>query len=242
MKCPICNGESFIIKYINPDTGEELGRDDPNGTDTAVPCKCRIERDEATILKNNLTASAIPVIYWNYTFEGYMAETKKFNHHINTKNTIPLQQYKRFLDNPKDFINNYKVLWIYGPHDNAGHTTLAVLIAKELIKLRYNVRFIKMSDLLDIFTDFNNKQDKLALLNRSNIYLLDDAFDLSKCVTPGEYVKMHMYNWVDSALANGKHFICTSSIKLQEMSLAFGHCKTVLNRSYIQIELLGSIV
>lgn len=244
MKCSICNGSSFIIKRVHPDTGEELvDVDDPIGVDTAFPCVCRLERDERDSLKNKLIGASIPLSYWDFTYDGYLKMSMiKVDQSVYQKNIKNLDLYKDYLVNPRVFLDSYKVLWIYGNDSNSGHTVLAVLFVKELLKLRYKVKFIKMNDLLNIFTDFEKKQSKLDELNSVDIYLLDDAFDITKCIASGEYTKIHMFNWLDSVLSNGKHLICTSNVSIQGINTIFSHCKNILLRSAIQLELLGSLV
>ena len=244
MRCKICNGESFIIKHIHPDTGEELvDKDDPTGVDTAFPCTCRLEKDERDILKSKLIGASVPISYWDFTYDGYLKKSMlALDHNIYQKNIKNLDLYKDYLANPKLFLDSYRVLWIHGDDDNSGHTVLAVLLIKELLKLKYKVRFIKMNDLLNIFTDFERKQNKLEELNSVDIYLLDDAFDVTKCIASGEYTKIHMFNWLDSVLSSGKHLVCTSNVPIQDINTTFGHCKNILLRSSTQLKLSGCLV
>ena len=244
MRCKICNGESFIIKHIHPDTGEELAdKDDSTGVDTAFPCECRLEKDKIDILKNKLIGASIPMSYWKFTYDGYLQKSiLKLDYNIRQKSVESLDLYKGYLIDPKSFLDSFRVLWIYGSDDNSGHTTLAVIFIKELLKLSYKVKFIKMNDLLSIFIDFDKKQSKLDDLNTANIYLLDDAFDVTKCITSSAYTKINMYNWLDFALSNGKYFICTSNVSIQDIDETFGHCQNILSRSAEQLKILGKLV
>jgi len=242
MKCAICNGATFVIKYVNPETEEEIGRDDPTGVEIAYPCACRLEKDKEITLKNKLINAAIPVTYWNFIYEGYLELSKSLDYIIRQKNNVFLKQYEMYLNDPKIFLNNSKVLWIFGNDSNAGHTVLAVIFVKKLLELNYKVKYIRMNDLLNIFTNFDEKKDKLDDLSKVDIYLLDDAFDNTKCIDPKNYTKIHLYNWLDTALANGKYFICTSNVDIKSLNPTFDNCKNILVRSITQLNILGSLI
>jgi len=228
-RCPQCKGSGFIIKE-DPVTKEHKG----------YPCDCRIARDEQDRLYVKLISADIPNEYWEYTFENYLSLpigtslTQKAN-----KDKLDL--FKSLLDDPNKFMNEYKVLWIWGPHANACHTSLAVMLATELLKNNFKVKFITMQRLADAFVDFNDKKEYFKNLETADVLVIDDAFDSTRCSISGEYTKIHLFNWIRDALTANKKIICTSKVKVDQIDVAFSQSKNLLQKYARELEIQGSL-
>jgi len=228
-RCSICGGSTWIIRF-NPETKE----------DTAYPCECRLERDKRDSIRSKLVKAEIPPKYWEYTLDNYL--TLPIGGSIVTNaNTVSIRKLQSFINTPKDFLDDINVLWIWGRNPNAGHTSLAVIFAVELLKKGSKVRFIKMQDLISAFTDFDDKKDFFRQLDSFDVYLIDDAFDTSRCTAAGEYSRIHLYNWISSAISYDKHFICTSKVDIPQIDKQFEQSKNVLLKSRISLEFQGTV-
>jgi chromosomal replication initiation ATPase DnaA len=229
MKCKynICNGSGFILKK------------DENNEIRAEPCKCRAELDEAHKLSVQFETANIPKVYWKYTFEDYCAIP--FSADIKKRNSEGITVFKQLLENPKQFTDTYTTLWIHGPDANSGHTTLAVLFCKELIKLGNKVHYTTMQSLLDSFTEFENKSEYFSDLDSCDVVLLDDAFDVTRSVAKGEYTRIQLFNWVQKWCSNNKKLVCTSNISPRQVSMPYLQSALILQRSICNVILYGDI-
>lgn len=228
-RCSKCNGSTWIIRF-NPETKE----------DTAYPCDCRLERDKQNNMRSKLIKAGIPPEYWEYTLDNYIT-LPLGNSVLATIKDTSINKLREYMETPKKFIDNFSVLWIWGRNPNAGHTSLAVILAVELLKKGNKVRFIKMQDLISAFTDFENKKDYFKQLESFDVYLIDDAFDTARCTASGEYSRIHLYNWLSTAISYGKCFICTSKIEISQIDKQFEQSKNVLLKSRVSLEFQGMI-
>ena len=227
MKCVKCNGTGFISKR---NEFEE---------DIAHPCECRKEKDATILLETRLIDASIPRRYWGYTLDNYLA--LPFSPDVKLANKQSIEKLSHYINNPKSIDTEWQVIWLWGKEDNACHSTLAVILATELLKLNYKVKFINIQDLLNSFTDFKDKSVYFKELEDYNVYILDDIFDVTRSHVTGDYTKINFYNWINAAFNNDKKFICTSNIPLMQADPIYSQIKTILTRNYTQFEIQGSL-
>jgi DNA replication protein DnaC len=228
-RCLDCKGSGFIIKE-DPETGERKG----------FPCHCRLVRDEQNRLHVKLISADIPNEYWDYTFENYLS-LPVGNSLTQKANKDKLDLFKTLLDDPGKFMQEYKVLWIWGPHQNACHTSLAVMLATELLKKNFKVKFITMQRLADAFINFDDKKEYFKNLENADVLVIDDAFDSTRCSISGEYTRIHLFNWLRDILTANKRLICTSKVKVDQIDVAFAQSKGLLQKYAKELELQGSL-
>ena len=226
MICKICHGKEFILTS----TGNEQ---------VYAPCKCRVDKDVKNINKNKLILAGIPKTYWDFTPESY--KTIPFDPNIlkiNNKTTAILNGY---IENSKKYMDIApKVIWIYGKGVKAGRTAWAILLGKELISnSAHKVKFIVMQDLVTAFTNFDDKKIYFEDLNRNNIFIIDNAFNDNRFYIKGDYVKINLYNWLNTILNEGKFLICTSDKSVLAIENTYSECKSVLVRDLKELELKG---
>jgi hypothetical protein len=232
MKCPLnkCNGSGFIL------------RTDETGEEEFLPCDCRKIKDEEKIIHSKLVGACVPAPFWDYSLDNYLSlpfkpEHKKFNQ-------SSVDKIKSCIDNPKLFLDSMNVLWIWGPDPNACHTTLAVMLGTELLKIGQHVRFLSMQTLINMLVDFEEGNDRFKKLDSYNAYIIDDAFDSKRCslnVNTSAYTRAQLFNFFNESLNQNKHFICTSCIPLMSIDNQFSEIRLILQRSYMDLELRGSI-
>jgi len=228
-RCLKCGGSGFKIKY-DPETKE----------DTAYPCNCRLDREKKDTIRTKLVRACIPPKYWEYDLDNY-SNCFVGNSVIQDANSFNINKLKGIIDDPTYFIENYDVLWIWGTTPNAGHTSLAVILATSLLEHKYKVRFLRMQDLIASFTDFEEKKDFFKYLEGFDFYLIDDAFDSNRCIASGDYTRIQLFNWLSTAVSNNKKFICTSKVDIPKIDKQFEQSKNVLLKSYISMEFQGVI-
>ena len=231
-RCQLCNGKGFTIRF-NPETKE----------DTAYPCECWLKRNEDTHRKTMLIKACIPPKYWEYSLETYLM--LPWGESVVTSANAPnIRKLRKLIEDKNErlaFLKEFNVLWIWGRCPNAGHTSLAVILAIELLKHKHKVRFIRMQDLIAAFTDFDNKKEFFKNLENFDIYLLDDAFDENRCIVSGDYTNINVYNWLSVAISNKKHFICTSKIDIPQIGEKFEQSKHVLLKARVSLEIQGTL-
>jgi len=225
--CALCKGTGFTIK-LDPATKEE----------TAYPCDCFMDRAKKDYLERKLISSYIPIKYRDYTIESYLS--MKFDGTLAEAHEPQIAELKKILNNTKEFTDKYDALWIWGRAANAGHTSLAVALCKKFLENGYKVRYIRMQDLLDAFTNFKEKSDYFHSLEQYNVYFIDDAFDTTRCIVTGDYTNIHLYNWISSALSDKKYFICTSKVPVSRIDKVFEQSKNLFLRSCLSLEFQGS--
>jgi len=226
-RCSKCKGSGFEIRY-DPETKE----------DTAYPCECRLEREKRDSIRTKLVKACIPPKYWEYDIENY---STCFTSAMQKANEVSIDKLKGMISNPAEFIENYDVLWIWGEHPNAGHTSLAIILATELLKHKYKVRYLRMQELISAFTDFDKRKEFFSYLDGFDSYLIDDAFDSTRCIASGDYSRIHLFNWLSTALSNKKHFICTSKVDIPQIDKLYEQSKNVLLKSYLSLNFQGTI-
>ena len=231
-RCSICNGAGFVIKK-NEETGEEEG----------MPCECRKDRDEANFIRMKLVSADIPPVFWEYTFDNYLSLIATQAAPTKASNKKSLETFKALIEDPDKLIKNknFNVLWIWGNEKNAGHTSLAVILATEILKKNYSVRFITMHNILAAFTSFDTKVEFFKDFNTSNIFIIDNAFDPGRCTIKGEYSIVHLYNWLNDALSNNKKIICTSKVPVSQIDHQFQQSKDLVSKHAYELEFKGAI-
>jgi DNA replication protein DnaC len=227
-KCTICNDSTFIRKVVD---GEEIW----------VPCECRRKKDAEMIMESRLTHANIRKSLRGYTFDDYLKLANNFSPTVKAFNEPRINILKSFINNPKEFLEKKQVILLYGNEENSGHTTLAVILGIELLKIGYKVRYIEMQQLIDAFVQFDGKNTYFDELAKFNVYIIDDAFDDTRTIAKGKYTQVHLYQFINTALNDGKHFIMTSNVPVNQISSEYEQCKLILQRSLSQIELHGSL-
>ena len=229
-KCAECNGSGFIIKY-NETTKE----------DEAVPCVCRLEREERDLIRTKLISAGVETKYWEYTFDNYLSLIDK---KAKSDNQVSIDTFRVLIEDPIKFMKSldYGVLWIWGRSPTAGHTSLATMLATEILKKNYSARFLTMQNLLAAFTTFDTKVEFFKDLSLASFYILDNAFDSNRCSAKGEYTIIHLYNWLNDVLSSGKKIICASKIPIREIDIQFQQSKSLLLSYGYEIEFKGEIV
>jgi len=221
-----CNGTGFIP--VTLETGEQEFK----------PCRCRLDKASQDSLRKKLIEANIPTNYWEYTIDNYLSLS--FPPSVREHNKKNVELITEFVHNPVKFITGKQVLWIWGPDDNACHTTLAVILGTELIKANYKVLFTTFSKLLGKFVDFDNKEKVEKELKGKDVYIIDDAFDMSRCA-PGTYRQGQLFSFLDEILSNSKHIICTSNRPPDNIDPTFSQSKIILTRSLRDLELRGNV-
>ena len=227
-KCSNCGGKGFIIK--ENDMGEE----------EASPCKCWIQLNKDARLESKLIEANLNQKYTKYVFEDYLKQS--FNQAIKIFNQPQVDILKNFIENPNEFMESIQTLWIWGKDPNAGHTTLATILGIALIKAGYKVRFFRMQSLLDIFYEFDKKSAFFENIKKFDVYIVDDAFVTDRSIVNGQYIKTHLFNFIDMSLGEDKHFIMTSDRLVNDISSEFEQIKVIMMRSLLELELRGSII
>jgi hypothetical protein len=228
MKCSICQDFGFTKSV---EDGEEIWS----------MCECKKKKETEEVESRKLVEAYIPKEYWEYTMEDYlkiplMKQVREFN-------APSIEIIKSCVNSPGYFIDNYKILWIWGPDINSCHTTLSVIIGKSLISQGKKIRFIKMQSLIDMFMkDFENKESTANLM-KYDVIILDDALDVSRCFISEKtnYTKILIFNFLTSFINEGKKFICTSNTDISGIDNRFNEIRTILLRYAFPIEIRGDI-
>ena len=229
MYCEKCKNTTFISE-------------EKDGETIAVPCECRKEKEEKINLDTKLIGARIPRIFWGYTLEEYITMSKEFLPlDVQSYNSSSLVALKRYIDRPELIIEKgIQSIWIWGLEDNSCHTTLAIILGTAFIKAGASVRFITMQDLLNAFTDFGEKNLFFQEFDNHKVYIIDDAFDVTRCIARGDYTKINIYNWLSNAVNNGKIFICTSNVSLENVHKDYLQSKIILSRNAHLLEIKGN--
>lgn len=227
MECKICHGRTFI-------KDEE--------TDMWKPCKCRLVQDKEDLLNLKLKNTYIPRHYTQHTIESYR---KLIRPDSFVKNKDSIDILESIIKDPNLFLDNYKVLWIWGKDPNAGHTTFSVMVGVALIEAGYKVRFIEMQTLVNNFTNFEGKEQFFGDLARYDVYIIDDAFDNTRASVSDGYGRVQMFQFINNAFNSDKYFIMTSNIPLNSISSEkdnkYEQCRIILQRSLLSLELSGTL-
>lgn len=233
MKCPygICGGTGFTP--VISATGEQ----------EFTPCKCRLERIQKESLRKKRIEARIPVRYWDYSFDNYKALAKmlepKLLPAVIASNAEYLKVLENYIDNPQKLLEGPQVLWIWGTDDNACHTTLATVLADSLLKVNAKVLFLEFYKLMEMFTNFSSRSEYFQQLQGYQVYILDDAFDTTRC-NPTNYKQSQLFGFVNDLLNDNKHIICTSNISAKSIDNIFSQLRIIINRSVEEVRLQGS--
>jgi len=227
MECPICKGKTFVR-----DSEEDAWK----------PCECRIKKDTEDLLDLKIKNTFIPKHYTKYTLESYKKLVRPDDLE---KNQEQLMIMEKIVDNPRLFLDNYRVLWIWGSDSNSGHTTFAVMAGLALIDSGYKVRFVEMQALVNNFTNFDTKEQFFGDLSRYDVYIIDDAFDSTRTAVSDGYGRVQLFQFINSAFNNDKYFIMTSNIPLNSISSTddnkYEQCRIILQRSILSLEFSGTL-
>ena len=229
MACEICKGKGFLIK-------REEGKED-----VAIPCRCRIKFDKEVAVKIRLIKADIPKTHWDISVEGF--KNLKFEENdFFEKNTESITTLEKLITTAKDIKKYPRVIWIWGTklHPNSCHTTLAVLIGIACMKINVSVRFISMQSLLNAFINFEEKESFFKEFNKHKVFIIDDAFDESRCIVSGNYTQIHLFNWFNDAMNARKILICTSNTLLKDVDAIYEQSKIILSRDAQELEIVGS--
>lgn len=233
MQCPYnnCNGTGFKIQK------------DSNGEDEVVPCKCRNDKMQKDSLKRKLIDAKIPTRYWEYTFDNYLSLSKFFHPDAQKFNKSNVELLSNFHAHPElmlDRESEKQVFWIWGKDSNSCHTTLAIILGTDLLQIGKRVCYLQFYKLLEVFTDFEAKHDTLKSLKNYDVYIIDDAFDMTRCAITN-YKQGQLFGFLNDILNDNKFIICTSNIPTTEIDRGFSQLQIILTRSCKNIELRGSL-
>ncbi len=231
MKCPYneCAGTGFIS--VISETGEQ----------EAKPCRCRLDRSNRDSIKKRRIDARIPVKYWDYTIENYKELSKFLPSNAVTFNLPSISTIEKYLSDVSSFMEGPQVTWIWGTDDNSCHTTLAVILGEELLKRNHKVLYVEFYKLLEMFVDFENKSEFFKDLNNHDVYIIDDAFDTTRC-TPSNYKQGQLFGFLNDILNANKHIICTSNTSLGTIDPLFHQLRVILQRSVKELEIRGSVL
>ena len=232
MNCPynICGGIGFIP--ITTESGEQ----------EYAPCKCRIERDTKQSIRKKRIEARIPIKFWDYTFENYKKLSKmvKLPPSVQITNDKYVGIIEKYIDDPKLFLSGPQVLWIWGTDENSCHTTLAVMLGDSLLKFGTKVVFLEFYRLIEMFKDFDNKADYFNELKTSEVFIIDDAYDVTRCQLT-EYGHTQMFGFINDILNDNKHLICTSNTSVNGIvHPGFKQMKIIIERSLEELKIQGS--
>jgi hypothetical protein len=227
MKCPLnrCDGSGFIETI------------DENNEPVIKLCECKKDFISEEGMQRKLVQARIHEEFHKYTMEDYYSLPIDFS-----KNREHLDIIDKIVKEPSYFLNNFKVLWIWGTEPNSCHTSLAIIMAKELIKHGSSVRFSSFQSLIQSFTDFDNK-DILKDYKNHDIYIIDDCCDVTKAFisTKSDFVKINLYEFFSSNLMSNKKFICTSNVPVKNIDTKFNDIKFLLQRYSYEMNIKGNI-
>lgn len=230
MKCPFgkCDGTGFILST------------DERGLEEYIPCQCRLDKQKKDSLKRKLIEAKVPIKYWDYTIQNYMEVP--FSREVKEANKHNLTTFQTYLSDIEVFLKSPQVLWIWGREANSCHTTLSIILGTELLKEDKKVVFLEFNKLLELFVDFDHKNDLLKDLHNHDIFIIDDAFDISRCViTKSNYRQGHLFTFINDILNANKHIICTSNVEIINMDPTFDQIKILLLRSAKMLEFRGCL-
>jgi chromosomal replication initiation ATPase DnaA len=223
--CPlkICDGTGFIPKEVNGETILKL-------------CDCKKQSIMESSLSSKLDSAHMPIEYRKYTFEDFL-EMSSYNMHADSnQNNVSI--IEKLISDTNYFMDNIKILWIYGLFKNVGCTTIATLIARSLIQNNYKVRFIRMESLLSLFSKFDSS---VKDLDNYDIFVIDGVFE-STFISPNENkCRMGVSDFFNTAIDNNKRFIFTADKDLKNCEEAwFEFLKFVFIRYAKSLELKGT--
>lgn len=225
--CPTCHGRTFIW---NADT------------EVWAPCECRLKKDKEDFLDMKLKGSYIPKYYTRHDVASYKKLIRPGDLEANAHS---LQVIEAIVENPLVFIDNYRVLWIWGADSNSGHTTFAVMVGMALIEKGFKVRFIEMQTLVNNFTNFEMKDQFFAELAGYDVFIIDDAFDSTRTSISDGYGRVQLFQFINNSFNNDKTFIMTSNVPLSSISSEkdgkYEQCRIVLQRSILSLEFKGTL-
>ena len=164
-----------------------------------------------------LKFSGIPQNYWSYDLD---------NIHIDS---IIIDQAKEFVKT----VDKTASLYLYG-ENSTGKTTVACVIAKELIKLNLNCFYILSSDAIDCLmatSGYNNSSDDEAMSLRNklkdiDILIIDDIFDKNKSLywnTQNNNLIVGQWDYlIRYRCSHKKKNIFTSNVDINKIYTDFG--------------------
>lgn len=229
IKCPynMCDGSGYL----------EVEED---GEPVVKFCKCRKEKLNVDSLNNKLIEAHIPKRYWEYSLDSY--SSLSFKPEVLENNKDSLDVFKRIMDDPLLFTNNYQLLWLWGSDENSGHTSLAIMFAKELLKIGHTARFITMHDLIKMLSDFDSKE-ALSSLKEPSVLIIDDACDVSRCYisVKGDFAKVALFDFIANAFNDGKYLICTSNVDIINIPDMYRELIAIFLRHKLSLEFKGTL-
>lgn len=229
MGCEICRGKGFLLKEVD---GEHVWS----------MCECQKKRNKDDIFTRKLIDSNIPKEFWGINFDFY--KDIPYPPDIKNFNKEQLLLIENFIKNPPVFFKSYRLLWIWGKEDNAGHSSLAAIIGKEYIKHNFKVKFFRMSNLISMFINRQEHNTVFNDISDVDLIILDDALDVNRAPLNEKlsYVSSLLFNLFSDVLSNGVNMICTSNTLLAGVDDRYKELKTLFSRYIYELELRGNII
>jgi DNA replication protein DnaC len=228
VSCDICKGKGFLLKEIDGEAVWSM-------------CECQRAKNKYDIITRKLIDAGIPKEFWEINFEFY--NELPFPPAITETNEKNLKLIEQFLNNPEHYFKSYRLLWIWGKDDNAGHSSIAAILGKKFIEKGYTVKFFRMANLINHFITKNNK-DIIDYIQDVDLLIIDDALDVSRAPlnTKLSYVTSLLFNFFSEALSNDVNMICTSNSLLAGVDDTYREVKTLFSRYIYELEIRGNII
>jgi len=168
---------------------------------------------------------------WDFSFESYIGSDLKEN--------IP--KLKRFVNNFDKAKGVHLFLW--SKQNSTQKSTMASVVAMELLQKGYTVRFLLMSELVPHLTNEQFKEESqkfIEELSDIDFLVIDDSFDPRKSAV---YKSGYQISFIDSFLrqrleVEGLNTCFTSNFSIEELEENYGqhiyalvhrHCKMPMN-------------
>jgi len=229
VNCDICKGKGFILKEVDGETVWSM-------------CECQRLKNIQDISTRKFIESGIPKEFWKMEFDFY--KEIPYPPDVKNFNKPNFELLKKFLDDPKTYFDSYKLLWIWGKDDNSGHSSIAAILGKEFINHNYNIKFVRMANLINYFITSNNNKTFIDDIRKLDLLIVDDALDVTRAPLNNKllYITSLLFNFFSEALSNDVNMICTSNSVLAGVDDTYKEIKTLFARYLYELEIRGNII
>ncbi len=231
--CPLCKGVKVTIATID---GEEV----------AIPCECVKKQALEVKLTRAYDLAHLPKgAIRTYSLDQY--EKLPIKPDLKEANKPAIEFFRQLISQPDFYYKNLqkRIIWIWGEEPNACHTTLAVIIGKAFIATElYRVRFISFQSLLSLFTNFDSLHSTLETFKEYDIYIIDDGFDLSRCMLhekSSKFILSYLFSFFNDCMHENKLLIITSNCSVNNIDKIFSETQIIVRRSAVEYHIQGSI-
>lgn len=192
--------------------------------------KAWAEKQSDMSLELKMKQNNIPLHAKNLVFENYIGTDRTF---VSRFHTFCEKFDEKFYD---------KHLYLWSKEHGTQKTTMASIIAKELLKKGKSVRFTLMGDLISLLSKLDTEDDEqVKSMQECDFLVVDDSFDKKKCTI---YRSGYQLGFLDRFLrqrleVDRKATCFTSNMSPDSIeSECFGdNLKTLIQRSCIPFEM-----